>query len=582
MKKSILLSVTLCLCIAMQAQSGTSQKDKTKIETSTVANPMNLNYRFRSDEPGWREAADPVCEYFKGKYYLFASKSGGYWSSPDLKSWDFIPVKKIETIEDYAPAILVLGDTLYYTASSYKSSVKIYKTANPDSDDNWEPVDSKFRFDAGWLSDLAFYRDDDGKVYMYWGCSNVRPIYGVEVDPANGFAAVGEAVVLIEHHSDIYGWESSGDNNERNKDGWNEGPCMMKRDGKYYLQYAAPGTEFRVYADGAYVSDSPLGPFTYLESSPFSFKAGGFAGGAGHGHTFLDKYGNYWHVATIRISQRHMVERRVGLFPLYFTKDGAPVAHTVWTDYPFVIPDGKTDFSKDDLSAGWNLLSYRKTATVSSELSGFPAIHALDEAVESWWSAATGNPGEWFCIDLKSVMTVRAMQVNFADQDFTIRAPHEPFAYQYIIESSRNGIDWETLADRSRQTKDAVHELVVLDNPVKSRYLRITNKKALPGKFSLYGFRVFGEGNGKRPAKVTGVRVVRNPEDPRRYSLTWDKQEHADGYIVRTGINRKQLFNAVMVYDNRYEGGFFNRDSQYYFSVEAFNENGVTRSGVNE
>jgi hypothetical protein len=43
-------------------------------------------------------------------------------------------------------------------------------------------------------------------------------------------------------------------------------------------------------------------------------------------------------------------------------------------------------------------------------------------------------------------------------------------------------------------------------------------------------------------------------------------------------VRKDALTNAVMVYDNRYEGGFFNRDSRYYFSVEAFNENGVTRS----
>ncbi|MDR2679864.1 MAG: family 43 glycosylhydrolase, partial [Tannerella sp.] len=572
MKKYLFFGLTFLL-------SCSAGKEPAKTETdahSIVANPMNLNYRFQFNDPGWREAADPVCEYFKGKYYLFASKSGGYWSSPDLKSWDFIPTKKIETIENYAPTILVLDDTLYFMASW--EPVKIYKTANPDSDDNWELVDSKFHFNAEGSQDPAFYRDDDGKVYMYWGCSNVHPIYGVEVDPANGFAVMGDAVPLIEHHSDRYGWESSGENNERNRDGWNEGPCMIKYNGKYYLQYAAPGTEFRIYADGAYTGDSPLGPFTYLESNPFSFKAGGFAGGAGHGHTFLDKYGNYWHVATIKISQRHTFERRLGLFPLYFTKDGLPATQTVWTDYPFVIPDGKTDFSADDRSAGWNLLSFRKTATASSELPGFPAANALNEEIENRWSAATGNPGEWFCVDLKAVLTVRALQINFADQDFTIRAPHEPFAYQYVVESSGNGVDWETLIDRSRNTKDAVHELTVPDNPVKTRYLRITNRKDLPGKFSLYGFRVFGEGNGKRPAKVTGVRVVRNPEDHRRYSLTWDKQDNATGYIVRTGINREQLLNAVMVYDNRYEGGFFNRDSRYYFAVEAFNENGVTSS----
>jgi hypothetical protein len=283
-------------------------------------------------------------------------------------------------------------------------------------------------------------------------------------------------------------------------------------------------------------------------------------------------------VATVRISQRHPFERRLGLFPLYFTADGNPAAQTVWTDYPFVIPDGKVDFSQDDRSCGWNILSYRKTATVSSELPGFPAANALNEEIENWWSAATGNPGEWFCADLHVAMTVRALQINFADQDFTIRAPHEPFAYQYVVEASDNGVDWVMLADRGHNAKDAVHELIVLDRPVKTRYLKITNKRALPGKFSLYGFRVFGEGDGKRPAKVTGVRVVRNAKDRRRYSLTWNKQDNATGYIVRTGITREYLPNAIMVYDNCYEGGFFNLDSRYFFSVEAFNENGVARS----
>jgi hypothetical protein len=265
------------------------------------------------------------------------------------------------------------------------------------------------------------------------------------------------------------------------------------------------------------------------------------------------------------------------LFPFYFAKDGNPATHTVWTDYPFVIPDGRVDFSEEDLSAGWNLLTYRKAAAASSELSGFPAGNALNEEIENWWSAATGNPGEWFQVDLKAAMTVRAIQVNFADQDFTIRAPHEPFAYRYIVEASGNANDWVTVADKSDNTEDAVHELIVPDKPVEARYLRITNKSDLPGKFSLYGFRAFGRSGGARPAKVTGVKAVRNAEDRRRYLLAWDKQDNATGYIVRTGVNSEQLTNAVMVYDNLYEGGFFNRDSRYYFSVDAFNEAGVTR-----
>ena len=71
-------------------------------------------------------------------------------------------------------------------------------------------------------------------------------------------------MVLITHNEDKYGWEVQGENNELNKPGWNEGPTMIKYKGKYYLQYASPGTQFRTYGDGAYISHSPLGPFTYV------------------------------------------------------------------------------------------------------------------------------------------------------------------------------------------------------------------------------------------------------------------------------------------------------------------------------
>ena len=48
-----------------------------------------------------------------------------------------------------------------------------------------------------------------------------------------------------------------------------EGAWMTKHDRKYYLQYACPGAEINVYADGVYIGDSPLGPFVPAESNPF-------------------------------------------------------------------------------------------------------------------------------------------------------------------------------------------------------------------------------------------------------------------------------------------------------------------------
>ena len=83
--------------------------------------------------------------------------------------------------------LLPVGDTLYFTTSSGKT--QIFKSAHPEKD-AWEPVDTKLTYR---LHDPAFYRDDDGKVYMYWGCSDKDPIMGVEVDPKDGFRAIGEA-----------------------------------------------------------------------------------------------------------------------------------------------------------------------------------------------------------------------------------------------------------------------------------------------------------------------------------------------------------------------------------------------------
>jgi len=35
-----------------------------------------------------------------------------------------------------------------------------------------------------------------------------------------------------------------------------------------------------------------------------------------------------------------------------------------------------------------------------------------------------------------------------------------------------------------------------------------------------------------------------------------------------------------MVFENQFEGRFFNRDSKYYFSIDAFNESGITKGSA--
>jgi xylan 1,4-beta-xylosidase len=81
------------------------------------------------DKPSRREAADPTIVWYKDRYFLFASKSGGYWHSPDLIDWTFIATDQIP-VEEYAPTAVVLNDTIYFMGSSTEKS-SIYKSTDP-------------------------------------------------------------------------------------------------------------------------------------------------------------------------------------------------------------------------------------------------------------------------------------------------------------------------------------------------------------------------------------------------------------------------------------------------------------------
>ncbi|SDD00165.1 family 43 glycosylhydrolase [Niabella drilacis] len=538
---------------------------------ATWCNPLNLNYRFSYDGLGYREAADPVIHLYRNTYFLYASKSGGYWHSSDLLNWVFLPSKTLPT-EDYAPTVATIHDTVFFIAS--KGARNIYYSTDPKTD-NWKVYREKFPLG---VTDPALFNDDDGKVYFYYGCSNVDPIMGVELDTQRRFDTIGTPLVLIQHNIREHGWEEHGETHSNGKKGWNEGAWMNKYNGKYYLQYASPGTEFKVYGDGVYVSDKPLGPFTYMPNSPFSYKPGGFINGAGHGSTFKDRYGNYWHVATMTISVRHMFERRIGLFPAFFDKDGQLHCNTAFGDYPSVMPHRKMDFGKESLFTGWMLLSYNKPVQASSTLPGHAPEQAVNEEIRNWWSAQTGNAGEWLQVDLQQQCTVNALQVNFADQDALLKAGMAYGPYQFVIEGSADGKSWKPLIDRTDSKLDRANDYIVLPRPVKTRFLRITNRSVPGGKFSLSGFRVFGKGAGNRPAAVNSVEVSRDAADSRRGHLVWKQAATATGYVVYFGTAPHQLFHSAMVYDkSNLELPGLNKDVPYYFRVDAFNENGITK-----
>lgn len=562
MKKMILFS--LCLCLL----SGTLHSQK----INTYCNPVNLNYRFQPDNKiPYREAADPTIRLYNNKYILFVSHSGGYWYSDDLLKWKFLPIKTLP-IGDYAPDAITINDTTFFIASSSERK-PIYYTTDPFTD-NWKVYGSNLPFPV-W--DPHFFVDNDGRRYLYWGCSNSdnQPIRVIELDKA--MRPMNAPFVAIKHNPSLYGWEIPGETNEPEKNGYNEGAWLTKYNNRYYLQYASPGTEFKTYADGVYTSTSPTGPFTYETYSPFSYKPGGFAGGAGHSSTFSDKYGNFWHIATLSISVRHMFERRLALFPAAFDIDGVLRTFTAFGDYPTVMPQRKIDFSKETLFSGWMLLSYNKKVTVSSEEENHKAKDGCDENIRTWWSAATGNAGEYIIVDLGQKMNVNSVQVNFADNESQKKPQDRDNYYCYKIFASDNQENWKLICDKSNNTVDACHDYIELSKPLAARFIKLENVKVPDGKFSVYDLRIFGSAKGNAPGEVTGFDVKRNPSDSRRASVKWDHKSNATGFVVNYGTEPTKLYTSVMVYssDSLMLTGL-NKGVKYYFSIDSFNESGIS------
>jgi hypothetical protein len=470
-----------------------------------------------------------------------------------------------------APAVWVQGDSLLVFGSTYSTNFPVWMSTNPKANEWKEAIDS-FAI-GGW--DPDFFTDDDGRLYMYNGSSNAYPLYGIEINHKT-FNPIGTRKELLLLDDERYGWQRFGEYSDNTfLNPFIEGSWMTKHNGKYYLQYGAPGTEFSGYADGVAVSDKPLGYFVH-QPLPLSYKPGGFARGAGHGATFQDKWDNYWHVSTISISVKNSFERRLGLWPAGFDKNDIMYCITSFGDYPHYLPDGKEDHLNSRFT-GWMLLNYNKPVQVSSSLSGYPPNNAVDENIKTYWSAATGDAGEWISSDLGEVSTVRAIQINYADQDATLMGKQTDIFHEYKLYYSVDGKKWSLLIDKSRNHSDVPHDYIELPQPVEARYIKLVNLHLPTGKFAISGLRAFGLGHGSKPDPVNHFIVLRTEKDKRSAWLKWKGVDNAFAYNIYMGTAPDKLYNCIMVYGaDEYWLKAMDKEIPYYFRIEAINESGVS------
>ena len=587
-------------------------------------NPINVNYRYQFNaDPRkggvlqiCREAADPSMICYEGRYYIFASMTLGVWVSDDLIHWENHRLPAELPLYDYAPDVRVIDGYVWLSASSRERNCDRYRTKDI-LNGPYEKFEGTFPY---W--DPNLFQDDDDRIYFYWGCSNQTPIWGVELDPETMNPA-GEKVALVEGHPEKIGYERYGDDNSKlpaseayieacyqafvKRQGvpesmipddvkplirgmfsdrpYIEGAWMDKHCGKYYLQYACPGTQFNTYSDGVYVSDSPLGPFELAKENPYSYKPGGFMTGAGHGSTMQDDQGNWWHTATMRISVHHDFERRVGLWPAGFDADGEMYCNQRYGDWPMTLSGFRQDAWR---GPAFMLLSAGKTVTASSFTEGHVPEKAAEEDVRTWWQAASNSREEWLQLNLGKTFDVHAVQVNFADDHIDIPCPGEirpgsqaryieeaDTVTQWKLEASEDGENWFTVADKSSAETDLSHDFLVSEEGYRARFFRLSDM-AVPYAQApcISGLRIFGFGDGEAPAvpqftaeRISGIDM----------NVSIVPQDDTLGYNILFGSSPEKLYHSYMVFsaDEKRVGALV-EGYEYWVRVDAFNENGIT------
>ena len=522
-------------------------------------------------------SGEPVIKMFNDDYYLFIRRQLGYWWSHDFVNWTYVDAPNLV---GGIVGITEIDGKLYNYAGNRDNRVR---TTDDPKSGIW--------YDAGTFSSSNYgdasmlYDEETGRLFMYYGWSQLLGIRVVELDKTT-FKEISEPVVAIWGDPYTHGWETRYSTDlifpyfdhrqyRPQEYGWTEGGHPLKYNGKYYLMYASIGLEFYSYGHGVYVADDPMGPYVYDEHNPLTLKTTGVAPGGGHGSIFLDRENNLWTAAMLPYAlEGGRGNTLMSLFPSGIDAEGVMYGNVEYGDYPHYLP-GIVEDPVNNSFTGWMLLSLDKQVETSSTLENQWSAMAVDEDPKSYWSAETGNPGEYITVDLGVDSDIRGIQILW-DRSGVVTPPAgspAPSRYQsYTVEVSDDNENWTLIIDKTNNPQDLRSDYIELPTGVRGRYLKLTNKFTPDeGRFAVKAFRAFGNPEDATFTKVDDVKAVRSKLDRRYAHLLWEEVDGAEGYMVRYGIEPNKLYNSYMVYwDSHLDIPSLNMNPEYYFEVEAF------------
>lgn len=245
---------------------------------------------------------DPYVLYDEasGKYYMYCT--GGKfrcWSSDTFKSWKELGDSYTETEKSFgtqnywAPEVYKWNGAYYMVYSAARKvegslsstglrhSIGLAKADNPAGPFTDVYDHPLFAPDYSVI-DASLLFDDDGKIYLYYArdCSEnvvdgkkTSQVYGIEL-ASDLSGTVGEPVLLA---TPTAAWELKSGSTV-----WNEGPCVFKQNGTYYLLFTANYYASASYSVGYATASSPLGAYTKAAENPILIGDGKKTSGTGH------------------------------------------------------------------------------------------------------------------------------------------------------------------------------------------------------------------------------------------------------------------------------------------------------------
>jgi hypothetical protein len=301
----------------------------------------------------------------------------------------------------------------------------------------------------------------------------------------------------------------------------------------------------------------------------------------------------------MRISVNQQFERRVGIWPAGFDKDGELFCNQRYGDWPRAVSDEKLDPWENPK---WYLLSSGKPVSASSFVEGKSPSLATEENAQNWWQADSNEAGQWIQVDLEKAMGVHAIQINFADDKLDVPVPGEikgtmtqpryidehDRVTRWILEGSLDGENYFIIEDKSQVDTDLAHDLVVREDGLETRFIKLTILEVPYNQNPcISGLRVFGIGAGEKPV-VPSFEATRSEDE--LDLLVSIQGENAVGYNILWGHEPEKLYHSWLIFHERdtiYSKekmekriGALVKDQKYYVRVDAFNENGITEGVV--